>query len=91
MQRHTRWVVGGIAAAVLFGPGLMHWAWLSWRRQGLARRVHELEALRQSLTDEQQRLADDPVYTENLIRSTFKVAKPGEVVVPLSSSDSPRK
>ena len=75
-------------AAVLFGPGLAHWAWLSWRERALERRLRELDALRQSLADEQQRLTGDPTYVEGVIRSTFKVAKPGEVVVPLESNSS---
>jgi cell division protein FtsB len=55
-----------------------------WR---LDRRLAQVERERARLTEEQRRLKDDPTYVEGLIRSTFKLAKPGEVVIPLSGAD----
>ncbi len=49
------------------------------------RRLQQLEAFHRALTEEQQRLTSDPVYVEGLIRSTFKVAKPNELVIPKES------
>jgi two-component sensor histidine kinase len=46
------------------------------------RRIQRLEAVHRELTDEQKRLTSDPVYVEGLIRSTFKVAKPNELIIP---------
>lgn len=86
MKRLTRgWLWVLLTLAVIFGPGAVQWLRLSWDERVLARRMRELEATHQRLTDEQQRLASDPVYVEGLIRSTFKMSKPGELVVPLAS------
>ena len=88
-QRQTRLIkMGALIAALVIGPGVAQLAWLSWRQHRLARQQRRLEALYQQLAQEQRRLTHDPVYVEGLIRSTFKVAKPDELVVPLDSSES---
>ena len=87
-KRHARIVSLLVVAAVIFGPGAYQVVRLSWKARVLERRQRELEVARQRLNTEQQRLASDPVYVEGLIRSTFKVAKPGELVVPLGSLSS---
>ena len=72
---------GSLALALIFGPGAIQWLRLSRHARALDRRLRELEAIHQQLTDEQQRLASDPVYVEGMVRSTFKMSKPGELVV----------
>jgi|GEM_PF-2923426 len=94
LPRKTRRRVGIAAVGtLLLGPGLGHWAQLSWQERLMNRRLRELELIRKTLTEEYDRLSSDPVYMEGLVRSTFKVAKPGELVVPLEAStksSSPR-
>ena len=63
--------------------GLVHLARLSLMQRKLDRRLADLSAQHDRLTQEQARLQSDPTYLEGLIRSTFKVAKPGEVVIPI--------
>jgi cell division protein FtsB len=83
-SRKSHWMTGGfVLAAALFGPGLYDMARLAVRQQQLERDMRLLTAEEERLKAEQTRLASDPVYVEGLIRSTFKVAKPGEYVVPL--------
>jgi hypothetical protein len=84
-----RLVAGACVIVALFGPGVFQWLRLSWHERVLDRRLRALEATHQQLSDEQQRLASDPVYEEGLIRSTFKMAKPGELVV--TRSEKPTK
>lgn len=81
----TTWRVGLIAVLVVFGPGAIQLAWLSFRQYRLDRKLHQLQALHEHLVKEHDRLTADPVYVEGLIRSTFKMSKPGELVVPLAS------
>ena len=91
-QRQTRLIkMGALIAALVIGPGAAQLAWLSWRQHRLARQQRRLETLYQQLAQEQRRLTHDPVYVEGLIRSTFKVAKPDELVVPLASQESSRR
>ena len=78
-----------IVLAVLVGPGLCHLVCLSWWRHTLQRKQHALETAHQELARERERLTSDSTYVEGLIRATFKLAKPGELVVPLDS-DNPR-
>ncbi|MBI4353641.1 MAG: septum formation initiator family protein [Candidatus Omnitrophica bacterium] len=83
MHRRTQWMTfGAIILAVACGPLLLDLIDVSWKRYTMHRRLQRLEAFHQELTDEQQRLTSDPVYVEGLIRSTFKVAKPNEIVIP---------
>ncbi len=83
-----RAVIMGALLAVLFGPGLLQMAGLSFRQWQLDRQLSALAAQRAQLTAEQERLQSDPAYVEGLIRSTFKVAQPGELVIPLDASQS---
>lgn len=86
-----RGLVVGLVGAVLFGPGLYELARLSLRQRRLDRELARLSADHERLLRERTRLESDPAYVEGLIRATFKVAKPGEYVIPLepSSSSSP--
>lgn len=79
----TRRVIG-VVALCLFGPGTYHLLhlWLVQRR--LDRQLADLSVRHEQLLKEQARLQSDPAYVEGLIRSTFKVAKPGEYVIPLA-------
>ena len=79
-------VWAGTITLIALGPGLLDWAWISWHQHLAARRLSALNAKRQELVDTRQRLTNDPLAVEDLARSTLKVAKPGEIVVPLSSS-----
>ena len=77
----------GLIGLVLFGPGLYEWARLSLAQWRLDRRLTELSQRHDALTQERQRLESDPSYVEGLIRSTFKVAEKGELVIPLETAD----
>ncbi len=87
-KRTRRLLVIGGASLLLFGPGLVQLIRLSLERRRLDRRLTELETQRARLTKEQERLESDPAYVEGLIRTTFKVAEPGELVIPLNASSS---
>ena len=86
-KRQTLLISLALAAALVFGPGLAHQLWLSWKQYKLDRELRNLQAAHQALVKEHERLTSDSVYVEGLIRSTFKVAKPGELVVPLTHED----
>ena len=73
-----------LAAAAILGPTLIQLAVMYWQDQRLARQLQRRQASYDSLKTERERLRTDPVYVEGLTRTTFKVAKPGELVVPLS-------
>ncbi|OGX32640.1 MAG: hypothetical protein A3E56_01435 [Omnitrophica WOR_2 bacterium RIFCSPHIGHO2_12_FULL_64_13] len=70
------------AVTVAFGPLVWDLVDVSWKRYTMRRRLQRLDAFHRALTEEHQRLTEDSVYVEGLIRSTFKVAKPGELVIP---------
>ena len=76
-----------VAGLLIFGPGLVAWLRMSWKHLGLTRETQQLQATHQQLVTQQVRLTTDPVYVEGLIRSTFKVAKPGELVIPSETLD----
>ncbi|MBI3010883.1 MAG: septum formation initiator family protein [Candidatus Omnitrophica bacterium] len=85
MGKRPRWLIGvGVLGVVLFGPGTCHLIHLSLMRRRLDRGLAELAAQQERLRQEEARLQSDPSYLEGLIRSTFKVAKPGEYVIPLT-------
>ena len=73
----------GLAGLLVFGPGMFHLARLSLTQRKLDRRLADLASQQERLTQERARLQSDPTYLEGLIRSTFKVAKPGEIVIPI--------
>ena len=86
------WIVGvSVAGLLLFGPGLYEWARLALLQRRLDRRLAELAAQQEQLTQEHQRLHSDPTYVEGLIRTTFKLARPGEYVIPLEPEPARRK
>jgi len=88
MAQRSAWLVWlSAAGTVLFGPGLIQQIQLAVRRHAVAQERARLEASHQALLEERQRLTSDPVYVEDRVRSTFKVAKPGELVVPLDSDE----
>ena len=87
-QHGTAWIVGGVFVAIAFGPGAVQQIKLAWQQHVMDRRLLALQYLHDTLTHEQERLTSDPVYLEGLTRSTFKIAKPGELVVPLASTPS---
>ena len=88
-QRLRRWGVWvGLVGLALFGPGLVELARLSLMQRRLSRELARLSAEHERLTRERARLEGDPAYVEGLIRSTFKLAKPGEYVIPLEPSSS---
>lgn len=82
----TLWIAGAATVALLFGPGFVELARMSWRQRQLDRELEALTRERERLKRERQRLAEDPTYVEGLIRSTFKVARPTEYVVPLDDT-----
>ena len=86
MVTWKRWSIGlSLFGVAVFGHGAYDLARLSLLQRRLDRRMAELSAQREELTREQERLASDPTYVEGLIRSTFKVAHPGEIVIPLTA------
>ena len=88
-RKRRTWLTGiSVLAAAVFGPGLVQLARLSWEQHRLDRRLVQLSAEREQLAQEEQRLQTDPTYVEGLIRSTFKFAKPGELVIPLDAAPS---
>jgi len=87
-RRTRRLLLAGLLALALFGPGAAELARLSLRQRALDRRLAELAAEQARLSKERERLTSDPAYVEGLIRSTFKLAKPGEVVIPIGEEPS---
>jgi cell division protein FtsB len=82
MMKRSRLLLVGVLGAVLFGHGLWQLASLSWMEYRLDQRLGSLAAERYRLAKEETRLRTNPAYVEGLIRSTFKLARPGEMVVP---------
>lgn len=89
MGKRARWLISvGVLGLVLFGPGTWHLIHLSLLRRRLDQRLAELTAQQARLRQEEARLQSDPSYLEGLIRSTFKVARPGEYVIPLTPENN---
>ena len=89
MASRASWLLGlSAAGAIVFGPGLVQQLQMSLRQRAVDREVKQLEAAHQALLEERRRLTSDPAYVEDLVRSTFKVSKPGELVVPLEDDGS---
>jgi hypothetical protein len=92
-RRRKRLALGvgvGLAGLALFGPEglqLARQAFLHWTT---GRRLSQLEAERERLLAERERLERDPVYVEGLIRTTFKWAQPDEYVIPLNDAAADR-
>ena len=91
-NRWRSWLFGaGLAGLALFGPGLYDLVRQSVAQRRLQRQLAALAAEEDRLKQEQDRLEHDPAYVEGLIRTTFKWAQSGEVVVPLTSGSSHEK
>ena len=89
MSKRTQWLIGaGLFAGLAIGPEMVQWVHLRLMQRRLDHRLAQLAAQRERLIEEQQRLQSDPAYVEGLIRSTFKVSQPGELVIPLDSRQS---
>ncbi len=73
----------GAVGLILFGQILAQLAQFSIQRWQVDRQQKRLDADREQVLQERARLTEDPVYVEGLIRSTFKLAKPTEYVVPI--------
>ncbi|MBI2884729.1 MAG: septum formation initiator family protein [Candidatus Omnitrophica bacterium] len=87
-RRRTAWLIGAALLAAVFGPGTLQWLQISWQHHTVSGRIRALEAQQQALQAERERLTHDTTYLEGLVRSTFKVAKPGELVVPMDDASS---
>jgi cell division protein FtsB len=89
LDKRTCGILGlSLLGLALFGPGTYHLVQLSLLQRRLDRRLAELAAQHEQLTREHKRLQSDPTYVEGLIRTTFRLAQPGEYVIPLDSSES---
>ena len=89
MATRTGWLLSlGLVGLVRFGPGTYELIRLSIRQHRLDRQLAVIKAEHERLTKEQERLQSDPAYLEGLIRTTFKVSQPGELVIPLDSRQS---
>ncbi|MBI4342610.1 MAG: septum formation initiator family protein [Candidatus Omnitrophica bacterium] len=91
--RRKRQVQGAavLLGLAVFGPGAYQWGQLSLEQRRLDRQLAALTAEQERLTREQQRLESDAAYVEGLIRSTFKLSQPGELVVPLDPAASNKR
>ena len=89
METRTRRIllVSAIGLA-LIGPGIVEWVRLVIRQRQLDRQIARLAVQHEQLQREREQLESDPTYVEGLIRSTFKLAQPGEYVIPLDSKPS---
>ena len=91
-RKWVRWILGvSLLGLLLFGPGLYEIARLSVMQRRLDRQLIALTREHERLAQEQERFHADPTYVEGLIRSTFKMAKPGELVIPLDPQSSRHK
>ncbi len=90
--RHAPIVAALLLVGLAFGRDAVAWVSLTQQRQALDRQLEQIASERAHLAKLEDKFKNNPVYVEDLIRSTFKVAAPGEIVIPLSSSKdlSPR-
>jgi hypothetical protein len=87
-RTRKRWLPWMAALLFGFGPGMVAQVQAAWWEHRLSKQIAELRTVREELSEERQRLENDPVYVEGLIRTTFKVANPDEVVVLLDADTS---
>ena len=80
-----------VLAVVLFGWDTYHLVQLKLTQHTLDKQLADIEKEHARLSGLQDRLQKDEVYVEGLIRSTFKYAKPGELVIPMKNSSEPVK
>jgi len=89
MAKRKAWLIGLVVGGLLLvGPGLVVLLQMAWHERRLAREHRALERTHHALAQEYERLSSDPVYLERVVRATFKVARPNEVVVPLEAIES---
>ena len=88
LEKRNRWVWVAVLTALLFGPGAYEMVRLSITQHKLDKQLNLLAAKRKQLEQEQQRFKSDDTYVEGLIRSTFKVSQPGELVIPIDEPSS---
>ena len=92
MAQRPRWLLSlGLVAMVLFGPGAVWLLRMEIRQHQLDRQLARLKAQQEQLAAEEARLRSDPAYVEGLIRTTFKFARPDELVIPLEEKESQAK
>ena len=80
--------ISSILAGLIFGPGIYEMARLSITQRRLDKQLSLLAVKRKQLEEEQERFKSDNTYVEGLIRSTFKVSQPGELVIPIEDSSA---
>ena len=89
MAKRTRWFIPiVILAGLLWGPGIIQWARLTLRQYRLDQQLTTLHRDYDELLAERERLQTDAIYVEGLIRTTFKQARKGELVIPLEPAQS---
>lgn len=78
---------------VIFVPGFLRLQKLKKINQDMAKKIDELKTENTKLATELKRLAEDPIYQEEVARKKLGVTKKGEVVyklVPAEAGDSRR-
>ena len=84
MAKRTRWIIGlGVLAGLLVGPAIVELSRLSLQQYRLERQLEALRREHERLMAQRERLQSDATYVEGLIRTTFKQARKGELVIPL--------
>ena len=92
MAKRTRWRLGvSLLGFVLFGPGAVWLIRMEIKQRQLDRQLAQLKAKREQLVAEEERLRSDPAYIEGLVRTTFKYARPDELVIPLDQDRTSTK
>ena len=92
MAKRTRWLLGvSLLGFVLFGPGAVWLIRMEIKQRQLDRQLAQLKAKREQLVAEEERLRSDPAYIEGLVRTTFKYARPDELVIPLDEDRASAK
>ena len=83
-------LIFSVLMVLAFGPGLWTQVRMTWRQRMLDRQLQALRVRKEMLEHEKARLTSDSIYLEGKVRSTFKLAKPGELVVPLEHDKTSR-
>ncbi|PIQ83035.1 MAG: cell division protein FtsB [Candidatus Omnitrophica bacterium CG11_big_fil_rev_8_21_14_0_20_64_10] len=89
-QRKALLIGGGVllAAAVVYGPGLLRWAELKANEARLSAEVRDLKEENRMLTQEIDRLRKDPAYAESVAREQLGFTRPGEKIIRLNPDGS---
>jgi len=77
-----------LAAAVVYGPGLLRWAELKANEARLSAEVRDLKEENRMLTQEIDRLRKDPAYAESVAREQLGFTRPGEKIIRLNPDGS---